>query len=302
MEHILAILSRRYPQLLFPIATGTSTSSEYKDAVCFGKNFHGSLDYSLCEKDWFRCVDTPAGSIDVLLLHDRRDFEKCACALANRCEPKTIPESVGAFMISGLINWEKVRKHLNKQPEDECFVNGFVWNWLKKNHCDYHDRIILLSSGWYSGITPEMIGLSDEEWSEKSVTTRLYHEITHFVCRSRSPKNIDVIRDEVFADMIGMVAAFGHYDANMAKLFLGIDGTKISGNARIRYYLKNHDENSVVKEILFWISWLENRLAERTEDDIGNIIVNTFDEMLDVAGAFDNPVCDLVSQNLGIRL
>ena len=282
MEHILFKLSNRYPQLLFPIAVGTSTSSEYRDAVYFGKKYKGSLDYSLCEKDWFRCVDTPAGAIDVLLLHERKDFEKCACALANRCEPKTIPESVGAFMISGLINWEKVRKHLNKQPEEECFVNGFVWNWLRKNHFGYLDRIILLSSGWYSGITPEMIGLSKEDWAEKSITIRMHHEIAHFVCRSRYPKNIDAIRDEVFADMIGIVAAFGYYDADMAKVFLGIDGTMILENARIRYYLKNHDEYSAVKEILFWISWLENRLAEQTEEDVDNLIVNVFDEMLDV--------------------
>ena len=282
MEHILIKLSCRYPELLFPIATGTSTSPEYKDAVYFGKKYKGSLDYSLCKKDWFRCVETPAGSIDVLLLHDRKDFEKCACALANRCEPKIIPKSVGAFMISGLINWEKVRKHLNKQPEEKCFVNGFVWNWLKKNHCDYHDRIILLSSGWYSGIAPEIIGLSNEGWAEKSITIRMYHEIAHFVCRSRYPKNIDVIRDEVFADMIGMVAAFGYYDANMAKVFLGIDGTRILENARIRYYLKNHDELAVCQRINFWIAWLENRLTKQTEEDIGNIIVNVFDEMLDV--------------------
>ena len=280
MEHILVTLSRRYPQLRFPVAAGTSTSAEYRDAVYFGKKYEGSLDYSMSEKDRFLCMDTPAGSVDVLLLHDRKDFEKCACALANRCEPKHIPESVGAFMISGLINWEKVRKYLNKQPEEECFVNNFMWSWLKKNNCDYLDRIILLSSGWYSGISPDEVGLSEEEWLEKSFTIRLYHEVTHFVCRSRYPKNIDAIRDEVFADMIGMMAAFGHYDPTMAKLFLGIDGAEISDNARIRYYLKNQDALAVHQEACFWISWLENRLANRTEEDIGDMIVNVFDEMV----------------------
>lgn len=282
MEHILAALSRRYPQLLFPIATGTSSSSEYRDAVYFGKRYKGSLDYSLSEKDRFMRVDTPVGSIDVLLLYNRKDFEKCACALANRCEPKIIPEAIGAFMISGLINWEKVRKYLNKQPEEECFVNSYVWNCLRKNNCDYLDRIILLSSGWYSGIAPEMIGLSNEDWTEKSITIRMYHEIAHFVCRSHYPKNIDVIRDEVFADMIGMIAAFGHYDVDMAKVFLGIDGTEISENARIRYYLKNHDACSGCKEISFWVSWLAKRLTEQKQENICDGIVNIFEEMLGV--------------------
>lgn len=283
MEHILSELSFQYPQLCFPIAAGTSASSEYRDAVYFGKKYKGSLDYTLSEKDWLQCVDTPVGSINVLFLHEREDFEKCACALSNRCEPKIIPKAIGAFLISGLINWEKVRKHLNKQPQDECFLNRFVWNWLRKNNCDYRDRIILLSSGWYSGIVPEIMGLSKDEWMEKSITVRMYHEITHFVCRSRHPENIDGIRDEVFADMIGMVAAFGHYDADRAKMFLGIDGNKISEDARIRYYLKDQDVFAAGREASFWISWLENRRVEQTEEKIVDIIVNVFDEMRGIA-------------------
>lgn len=285
MEHILLALSRRYPQLLFPVAAGTSKSPEYTDAVLCGKKHTGILDYSLSEKDWLRCIETSAGSVDVLFLYERKDFEKCACALANRCEPRIIPESIGAFFIRGLINWEKVRKLLNKQPEDDCFVNRFTLNWLKQSHGDYLDRIILLSSGWYSGVAPERIGLSEEAWTEKSVTIRMYHELTHFMCRSLHPENVNTIRDEVFADAIGLIAAFGHYDANIAKMFLGVDELTISENARIRYYIKNSDEGSVRKEVGFWISWLAEKLGGQPDGNIEKVIVTVFDKMLDSSPA-----------------
>jgi len=285
MEHILEKLSHRYPQLLLPVAAGMSKSPAFTDAVYRGKRYDGVPDYSLSEKDRFSRVDTPAGPVDVLLLHERVDFEKCACALANRCEPKPLPRSVGAFMISGLTDWEKVRKYLDKGPQEECLVNSFLLNWLKRDHPDILSRIILLSSGWYSGIAPERLGLSGEDWTEKSVTLRMYHEIAHFVCRSRYPKDIQAIRDEVFADMIGIVAAFGRFDAEMAKVFLGIDGDTVPDTARIRYYLKDRDEGSAVSEAEFWISWLENMAADRPEKEIDDLIVGLFDEMR--AAAFD---------------
>ena len=150
------------------------------------------------------------------------------------------------------------------------------------NNFDCHDRIILLSSGWYGGVAPEMIGLSNEEWIEKSITIRMYHEITHFVCRSRHPENIDVIRDEVFADMIGMIVAFGYYDADMAKMLLGIKDEKILENARVRYYLKNDNDHSVSEDVRFWTSWFVKKLGDHAEEDINNIIINVFEETLGV--------------------
>lgn len=281
MEHILSVLSRRYPQLLFPIVAGISTSSEYRNAVYLGKEHAGSLDYSMSEKDKFMRVDTPVGSIDVLLLYNRTDFEKCVCALAHRCEPRLIPDTVGAFLISGLTNWEKVHAQYANRGINKVVGNGANLSLPGKNIRLFLDQIILLSSGWYSGLSPEAVGLSNEDWLEKSVTIRMYHEIAHFVCRSRNPENTSVFRDEVFADMIGMIAAFGHYDAKMAKVFLGITGdTTILPNARIRYYLKGQDAHTVSKNALFWISWLANRTQQAKKENINDLIVNIFEEML----------------------
>lgn len=281
MEHVLSLLSRRYPQLLFPIVAGISTSSEYRNAVYLGQEHAGSLDYSMSEKDKFMRVDTPVGSIDVLLLYNRTDFEKCVCALAHRCEPRLIPDTVGAFLISGLTNWEKVRAQYVNRGINKAVGNGDNLSLPGKNTRLFLDQIILLSSGWYSGLSPEMVGLSNEEWLEKSIIIRMYHEISHFVCRSRYPKCIDSLRDEVFADMIGMIAAFGYYDSEMAKQFLGISSDPtIPEDARIRYYLKDQNVCAAREHAVYWISWLAGRTQEVQKENINDLILNVFEEML----------------------
>lgn len=273
MEHALAFLSRRYPQLLFPITPGISKTAEFRNAIYFGKPYSGQLDFTMSEKDRFLCMDTPAGTAEVLLLYNRTDFEKCFCALANRCEPKLIPPSVGACMISGLLNQEKIRRYGNHEEK-----TGLL-SFLKPTFDQAcYDKLILLSSGWYSGITPEEAGFSDAEWTPKSITIRMYHEITHFVCRTLYPKDISVIRDEVFADMIGIVAAFGYYDTHMANLFLGIDGANIRENGRIHYYVKEQDADSVLEETKMWISLLEQKATNCT-DNINDLIVKLFEAL-----------------------
>ena len=273
MEHALAFLSRRYPQLLFPITPGISKTAEFRNAIYFGKPYSGQLDFTMSQKDRFLCVDTAAGPAEVLLLHNRRDFERCFCALANRCEPKNIPPSVGACMISGLLNQEKVRQYGKHEEKSDLL------SFLKPTFDQAcYDKLILLSSGYYSGITPEEAGFSDSEWIEKSITIRMYHEITHFVCRTLYPKDISVIRDEVFADMIGIVAAFGYYDTHMANLFLGIDGANFRENGRIHYYIKDRDADSVLEEVKKWISLLE-QTANNHKEDINSLMVTLFEEL-----------------------
>lgn len=275
MKHILYELSQRYPQLLFPIASGVSQTEEYRDVVCRGKEYQGTPDFSFSDRDRFTSMDTPAGTAEVLFLHDRSDFEKCACALTNKCEPRQIPPSVGAFMISGLINWNKVRQICS----DRGGVTPANLAFIKLTGQKIHDRLILLSSGWYSGIAPEAMGLSEEEWTEKSVTIRKYHELTHFICRSLYPKNIDIIRDEVFADMIGIVAAFGTFDPAMAKLFLGITETGFRENGRIHHYLKDQAPEQIFREVNDWIRLLETK-KKMPSEEITNFTVRIFEEII----------------------
>lgn len=178
-------------------------------------------EFSYSADDLLSAVDTPAGKAEVLYLADRKDFEKCVIALAYRNDPeKTIPASMGASTIIGLANYEK-------------YENG------EEN---YHDTIVVLSALEYSAVPCESVGLEREDWIRKSVEIRKYHELTHYVSRKLYPENKNAIRDEVLADMNGIIAAFGHYDTEIARTVLGTEGATYREGARLQNYCDNPDE------------------------------------------------------------
>ncbi|MBQ6575892.1 MAG: hypothetical protein IJL90_07295, partial [Lachnospiraceae bacterium] len=48
-------------------------------------------------------------------------------------------------------------------------------------------------------------------------------------------RKIDAIWDELVADAVGITAAFGKYDADLEKLFLGIEGNTYTGGRLENY-------------------------------------------------------------------
>ncbi len=215
-------LINRFPQLALPIQHGQKNTPEYKKAVLRGEPLCREPDFICSPKDKLETVETPVGKAEILFFAHREDFEHALRALAYRCEPVEIPASVGASTIRGLIDWEKIRAH-----KTEYLAEGGK-NWSEEfkhftaDKTNYLDTIILLSKGNYSAVPARFVGLAEYEWDEKSLIIRKYHELTHFVCRTLCPHDIEPIRDEVIADLIGLVAAFDHYDPLLAKRFLGI--------------------------------------------------------------------------------
>ena len=275
-EHILEQLSRRYPQLLFPLSDETRNTPAYRNAVRRGEPYHGALSFTLSPKDRWLTMETPAGAAEMLLLDDRKDFERCVCALACQCQPREIPLSLGAVTIGGLINWEKIRRHLDEYEANGGQNRDRAFRLFTADKKNYTDRIILLSSGWYSAVAPEAAGLPEEEWKAKSVTIRQYHELTHFVCRTLFPDDIDVVRDEVLADMIGIMAALGRYDDRLARVFLGIEE---GGRCRRGGRLENYVEPELLAEAAVFANGLIVWLKERTPsppDDLLQYLLAVF--------------------------
>ena len=269
-------LFRRYPQLGLPVRAGMKDTAEYRDAVRRGipfqpvwkEAFHGEARLSVAE--------TPAGLAEILTLTDREDFLTVLQQLAYRCEPVPIPDAVGAMTVRGLINWEKIRRY-----REEFFLGGGT-NWNSEylrftaEKRNYLDTLILLSEGSYSGLQAEQAGLSAEEWKEKSLTIRTWHELTHFVCRSLYPDDADVIRDEVVADMIGLMAAFGSYDAHLAELFLGVEGQCFREGGRLSHYVREDPAPAAKKakaliaqcsELICWYGTEDRLLNLLTENN-----------------------------------
>ena len=258
MKHCIDILASRYPQILLPNIEGISKSEEYKNVCLRGEKCDRPITFSKDPKDSLETHKTIAGDVEVLTLRKREDFVHACRCLGNKCEPVEIPDSTGAMALFGLNNWEKVRAGMD----------------------NYKDSFIILSSGNYSNVTNNdiyketngEIDLSEQEWIEKSISIRKYHELTHFVMRKIYPDDISFIRDELIADCIGLIAAFNTFDIRLLKLFLGIEGNIYREGGRLQNYEGGNIEN--IPNILKMIDVLKNKVSEYEDKDINDIWKN----------------------------
>ena len=274
-RHVLFSLAARYPQLLLPIDPATPGSEQYRDAVLYGKEISGALDFSFSPEDWLRSFPTCAGTAEVLYLRERADFEHALCALAWRCEKREIPASVGAATVFGLINWEKIRAH----KAAWLLSGGGDWDAefrrFTAEESNYRDTLILLGAGEYSAVPAGRVGLGRAEWLEKSLTIRCYHELTHFVCRRLFPQDVDPLRDEVLADLVGTLAAFGRCEAGLVELFLGI-GDSPRADGRLAHYVGADELPRAVRDARRALDVYSARLAGREKEDLFDLVREVF--------------------------
>lgn len=258
MEHCLDILAKRYPQILLPVQKGMRETEEYKNVCLRGQQCNRPITFSKDPEDKLETVNTPAGDVEVLSLRKRDDFVHMCQCLGNKCEPVEIPDSTGAMALFGLNNWDKVRAGLD----------------------NYKDSFIILSSGNYSNvsnidiknITNGEIDLDEQSWTNKSIIIRKYHELTHFVMRKTYPDDISFIRDELIADCIGLICAFGCFDVRLLKLFLGIEEDTYRQGGRLQNYEGGEEKN--IPEVLKMIEQLKNKVEKYEKEDVDTIWKN----------------------------
>lgn len=274
---IVQRLSLRYPQLLLPIEPGMSGTERYRAAALRGKILDADPNSFGSAFDSYETVQTIAGSVGVWQLGERADFVRAVQALVYRCEPVPVPEAVGAQYIGGLANWEKIRAHRAQ------FFAGGGRDWGAELHrftadkANYTDSLILLSSGFYSNVPPQELSLPEQQWREASCRIRKYHELTHFIYRKAYPGDVDVVRDEVLADCMGLLAAFGSYSPALARRFLGIREGTLLPDARLRHYLAAQALDSGIRRACFWIDSLEKILLAAGKEAKINFLVTQDD-------------------------
>ena len=225
---VLLAVASDYPQLY--LNPDIDDREEYRRIVLQGEEPAAkSLDhYAGSEKDCDETVDTSAGKVRVVTLGNRKDFELVMRGLmAAKDGPLApIPASQGAAMLT-LFNWPRIHSHLAEFPKEE---QAEEFKRFTSDKANFTDMLIVLSRGPYSGIGAEEAGFNEKEWLDYSDIIRRNHEITHVICRRLYPDDVDPVRDELIADAVGLYVAFGHFDPEMEKLFLGIkDGRYIGG-------------------------------------------------------------------------
>jgi len=102
----------------------------------------------------------------------------------------------------------------------------------------YRHRVILLNAAPYSNISADKMGLNAADWLKKSYLIRLRHESAHYETLRLLGGMKNHALDEILADCLGQIAAFGEFSAERQRIFFGLakGGTKCDG--RLNFYCR----------------------------------------------------------------
>ena len=219
-------LRRRLVQLAFPIRDGISTTDAYLAAIRQGEVGTDNPGLTLQSPDALeiRIHSSMAGSIPLIITSHRRDFVALVQALVRRNEPVCIPDSMGACMVSGYNNWDRVRAH--KREWERTNPDGrweYEFQRLARRKELYQDRFIILSDGPYSGVSGSEMGIPEQIWREASLIIRREHECAHYYTRRILGSMRTNLFDELIADFMGIVAVSGRFRSDWFLRFMGIE-------------------------------------------------------------------------------
>lgn len=232
-------LSPRLLQICFPVQAGMSTDPEYQMATRKGiastaiKTVPGTVLY---QADAMKVYlhQTLAGRIPVIESSYRPDFETLVQTFSYRNEPVAIPASMGACMIKGYNNWDRVARY-----KRQC-GDSFDFNQMKAQKDLYQDVFLLLTEAEYSGVPAVMLGLDEDDWRRMSLIIRREHEATHYCTLRILGSARNHLLDEFIADYMGIVAACGRYRADWFLCFMGLENyPDFRPGGRLTNYLKN---------------------------------------------------------------
>jgi hypothetical protein len=225
-------LRQKLPQLQFPIRSGISGEEQYRGATLRGQfpasDESGKLELDSPESLELALHASIAGTVPILTTEDREDFVALARALSARNEPIEIPPSMGACLVSGFNNWDRIRSYRAEwEAEDPSHRTPGAWSAefrrLLRHKQRYQDRFIILSRGSYSGVSARDLDLEEEEWLDRSYLIRREHECTHYFSVRVFGLLQHNVLEELVADFVGTLLGLGRFRADAGLRFLGLE-------------------------------------------------------------------------------
>ena len=116
-------------------------------------------------------------------------------------------------------------------------VNAFTMQARAKNIRNH--RVILLGQAPYSNVPANLLGLDEEEWIERSCRLRFAHECAHYETLRLFGGMQNHALDEIVADAMGQLAAFGNFSAAWQRLFFGLEQGTGRCTGRLSFYCRN---------------------------------------------------------------
>lgn len=244
-EGVFPTLKQYLVQLAFPIQEGMSQMEAYLTATRKGMEVEGNelatglvledpegLDLSV-----YQC---PAGKIPVLRVRHAQDFQSLVQALSCRNEPVKIPASMGAAMIKGINNWDRIRR-LKARWKASQPSNSWADQFRKEilpHPALYQDKLILLSQKPYSNVPAAELGLGESDWLRYSTMLRLEHECTHFFTLRYFGGMYNHMHDELIADYMGLTWIVEDFRPDWMLRFLGLENyPQYREGGRLQNYL-----------------------------------------------------------------
>jgi anti-sigma regulatory factor (Ser/Thr protein kinase) len=238
-------LKDRLVQLQFPVREGMSEDPDYRAATRRGVlPLGGGPGLSLVWPAGLTLTLNPttSGRVPILVVPERQDFVTLVQALSGRNEPIPVPDAMGACIVTGLNNWDRVARYRRAWEEASEDKSEEAWGQEFRTLGDkkelYQDRFIILSTGPYSAVQAKDVGLSAEAWLKESVLIRREHECNHYYTYRVFGAMRNNLLDEVIADLVGLLHARGRYEAPLALRFFGLeDFPRYRSGGRLESYL-----------------------------------------------------------------
>ena len=183
-------------------------------------------------------IQTLVGKLPTIFTENHDDFTALSSFLSNKSEIKKLPETVNAFTIP-----VKIR--------------------------GIQHKIILLNRAPYSNISAENLNLTADDWLEKSQKIRIRHESAHYETLRLFGGMKNHALDEILADSLGQIAAFGNFSANRQKIFFGLKNDECNG--RLNFYVQKvfpDERKKVFRAVEIVLEKIEEEIQNCTELEI----------------------------------
>ena len=238
------ILRHALPQLRFPVERGISRTSAYRASVLRLEPVPEDMPpLRLQRPEDLRITlhQTPAGQLPVLIIPHKPDFVLLTQALTGWNEPILVPTALGATMVAGYPNADRMRRlkttWLMSHRDATDLDWRVAWQSLRLQKALYLDQFVLASTGPYSDVSATWLGLDAVTWQHVSLAIRIEHESVHYFTRRVFGSMQNRLLDELIADYAGLVHATGRYRADWALRFLGLEAfPNYRLGARLEYY------------------------------------------------------------------
>lgn len=178
-------------------------------------------------------AETLGGHLPVIVTGNRNDFLRVEALLNGREDLADFPVTVNAFTMQARA--KNIRNHL----------------------------VILLGLAPYSNVPANLLGLDEEEWIERSCRLRFTHECAHYETLRLFGGMQNHALDEIVADAMGQLAAFGNFSAARQRLFFGLEQGTGRCTGRLSFYCRNvlpWERTEVYRAVDATLDFLEDRI------------------------------------------